>query len=179
MIFGEHSLHITTFLAIIFLVSIVVEAVTEILTSSELTDPLRGKLKKWAYPIDNPPIDTYFQKFKVWADKLVSCGYCSSVWVAGFFGIWAPKFNFGNQFINWLIIVFILHRLATWVHVVYELIKKGRVKTFDVELLIRMVNVDSVEGSVLDENLGDNNGSIRKSTFEESAETESEHIGPR
>lgn len=159
---GELPISIGVFLASIILLSIVVEAVTEILTSSELTEPPRRKWKEWAYPFDAPPPDTYIQEFKVWVDKLISCGYCTSVWVAGFFGIWAPKLDLGNQIINWLMVTFVLHRLSTWFHVVYELVKKGRVKTYDLEIQLK-----------LDEHSEENDGSFREGPPEESAETDS------
>ena len=152
----EHSISISIFLASIFLLSVVVEAVTEILTSSEISDPLRMKWKEWAYSLDIPPSDTHTQKFKVWLDKLISCGCCTSVWVAGFWGIWAPKLDLGNVVINWLIITFALHRFSTWLHVVYELVKKGRVETYDFEIRLKM-----------DEYTEENDGSVRKSSSEE------------
>jgi hypothetical protein len=164
MIIGERSIDTITFLVIVFLLSIVVEAVTEILTASELTEPFRKKWKAWAYPINNPPPDTYFQKFKVWVDKLISCGYCTSVWVAGFFGIWAAKIDFGYWFINWIVIVFSLHRVATWVHVVFELVKKGRVRTHDLEVSVLMRNSEV------------DNGGIGQSSPEEPAEVEQGHL---
>lgn len=147
---------------VVLLLSIVVEAVTEILTSSELTNPLRKKWKEWTYPLYAPPPDTFFQNFKVYFDKLISCGYCTSVWVAGFFGIWAPKFNLGNLVVDWLAIIFVLHRFSTLFHVIYELVRKGRVKTFDFE--IQLTNRS--------ENSEENNGSIRESTPEKSEQTE-------
>lgn len=125
----------TTNIISILLIAIVVEAITEILVASELTDPLRKKWKEWTYPSDKPPNESLLQYFMVWADKLISCGYCTSVWVAGFCGIWCPKLHVGNAFIDWIFISFALHRISTWIHVVYELVKKGRVKTYD--LLIK------------------------------------------
>ena len=148
---------ITVFLVTIFL-SVAVEAVTEILTSSELTDPLRKKWKELTYSLDEPPFNTCSQKFKVWFDKLISCGYCTSVWVAGFFGIWAPKLDLGGPVINWLIITFVLHRFSTWFHVGYELIRKGRVRTFDLEIQLTHRNEYSEE----------NDGSVGESTPKES-----------
>lgn len=121
-----------TLLTIILLV-IVVEAVTEILTSSELTEPFRQAWKRQAYPIDGPPPDDFYQHARIWSDKLISCGYCTSVWVAAFFAIWAPTW-FEPILINWICMTFVLHRLANWIHVVFELVKKGRVKTYDLEL---------------------------------------------
>jgi len=164
MFVGEYSINTTAFLAIVFLMSVVVEAVTEILTASELTEPLRKTWKVWTYPTDRPPPKSLLQFFKVWVDKLVSCGYCTSVWVAGFFGIWAPKIDFGSWFINWIVIVFILHRVATWVHVVFELVKKGRVKTYDLEVSVAMQNLEV------------DNGGIGQSVFKKPAEAEPGHI---
>lgn len=161
MIFaGEYVIGLTT-LVVIFIISVVVEAVTEILVASELTDPFRKKWKEWAYPLEGPPPDTYLQKFKVWFDKLISCGYCTSVWVAAFFGIWSPKFDFGHRLINWLVVVFLLHRMATWFHVAYELVKKGRVRTHDLEVKLLMQVSE------------DDDGSLGESPPEESAEAES------
>jgi len=120
---------------------------------------LRKKWKELAYSADHPPEDTYSQLFKVWIDKIISCGYCTSVWVAGFFGIWMPKFHVGNILIDWLIITFALHRLATWIHVAYELLKKGRVKTYDLEVLVKIRDEEN------------QNGSTGQSTPEESEET--------
>jgi hypothetical protein len=160
MIFaGELPIDLVVFLAIIFLISVAVEAVTEIITSSELTEPLRKKWKEWTYPLDGPPPDNFTQKAKVWFDKLISCGYCTSVWVGGFFGIWAPKYGTGSWLIDWLLITFVLHRIATWLHVVYELVRKGRVRTYDLE--VKMQDSEEYDGSV------------GEGTTEESAEVES------
>jgi hypothetical protein len=136
------------FIITIFLLSVVVEAVTEILVASDLTDPARKKWKEWTYPVDAPPPNTYCQICMVFVDKLISCGYCTSVWVAGFFGIWAPKIDLGFWLINWLVIVFALHRLAGWVHMVYELIRKGRVKTYDLEIKMIVPDSEVDDGSV-------------------------------
>lgn len=143
---------------VIILLSIVVEAVTEILTSSEITDPIRLKWKLWAYPDDKPPPDTTFQAFKIWVDKLISCGYCTSVWVAGFFAVFIPQlyeFQYYSGLLNWIGLTFLSHRISNWIHVVYELIRKGRVKTVD--LVVKMEDSD---------------GSIGESTGESQAEIE-------
>lgn len=125
-----------TLLTIAILV-LAVEAVTEIFTSSELTEPFRQAWKQHTYPLDRPPPTGIWQYVKVWFDKLISCGYCTSVWTAAFFAIWAPTL-FEHTFVNWLCFVFVLHRLANWVHVTFELVKKGRVKTHDLEVLLKM-----------------------------------------
>lgn len=132
---------------IILLLVIASEAVAEIITSSELTDPWRGAWKKWTYNEDNPPKDTYFQHFKVFVDKLVSCGYCTSVWTSGFFAIWAPAV-FDISIINWLVATFVIHRLSNWLHVLYELIRKGRVKTHDMLIKVEIIDgeLDGIAG---------------------------------
>ena len=142
---------------IIILLALAVEAVTEILTSSELTEPFRQAWKQYTYP-DGPPSTDFWQHVKVWFDKLITCGYCTSIWVAALFAIWAPIL-FESVVINWLCFVFVLHRLSNWIHIVFELIKKGRVKTYD--LVIKKQ----------DEDLEDEYGSFGKSSTEGSTET--------
>lgn len=119
-----------TDLIVLALLALATEAVSEILTSSELTEPFRSRWKKFTYPLDEPPSDTGFQKFCVWLDKLISCGYCTSVWVAGFFSLFCPPLV-ENWVFNWLCTVFIVHRLANWLHVCFKLLQKGRVDTHD------------------------------------------------
>lgn len=132
------------FITNVLLLSLATEAVTEIITTSELFEPLRAKWKRWAYNTESPPSDTYIQQLKIWFDKLISCGYCTSVWVAAFFAFWSPKPNLGFLPIAWLCMVFVLHRLANWIHVVYTLVMRGRVRTYD--LLIKMPG-DTEDGS--------------------------------
>jgi hypothetical protein len=119
-----------TDLIVIALLALATEAVTEILTSSELTEPFRSWWKRFTYPIDTPPPNTSTQRFYVWFDKLISCGYCTSVWVAGFFSLFCPPLV-DNWISNWLCTVFIVHRLANWLHVCFKLLQKGRVNTHD------------------------------------------------
>jgi hypothetical protein len=150
---------ITAFIVLLLLISIAVEAVTEIITSSELTRPSREWWKKYTYKIDEPPDDSIIQKFKVWFDKLISCGYCTSVWVAASFAAVLPKPEVGNIFTSWCLVTFVTHRIATWLHVVYEIIRKGRVQSIDLDITLRETGVD--------------NGSFRESQSEESASFES------
>lgn len=131
---------------ILLLLAIASEAIAEIITSSELTDPFRRKWKKWTYREDKPPTNNYFQYFKVFIDKLVSCGYCTSVWTSAFVAIWSPTF-LQIPIINWLVMTLVIHRLSNWVHVLYELIRKGRVKTHD--LLVKIeVSDGEIDGAI-------------------------------
>lgn len=134
------------------LLALAVEAVTEIVTSSKLTEPIRELWKSWTYPIDAPPDDSHWQAAKVWVDYLLTCGYCSSVWIAGLFAIWAPKIGFGWFVVDWLCMTFFIHRIANWIHVAYELLRKGRVRTYDIELkVIEEVKDGSVGEGVSEE----------------------------
>lgn len=133
---------------VLLILSIVVEAISEIITSSEIIRPLRDLVKRHTYSIDAPPPDTFYQLAKVWFDKLISCGYCVSIWVAGFLALWVHiDYTGGNGFINWLITTFVTHRLANSYHVVYELVRKGRVATYDIELKLGESYGDDGEGS--------------------------------
>lgn len=130
-------------LLIVFFLVMASEAVTEIITDSELTNPLRMWWKRVLYPADTPPRSGWLQNIGVYIDKLVSCGHCTSVWVSAFFALFAP---FATSFIMWVIMTFAIHRLTNWFHVVYELVRKGRVKTHD--LLIKLAVEDQEDGIV-------------------------------
>jgi len=115
----------------IFGLVIAVEAISEIITSSKLTEPIRGMLFKAAFGDGEPPEPSIKQSVQTFFYNLLDCGYCTSVWVAAFAAFFAPKL-FAPSFFNWLLSVFIIHRLSNWLHVFYELIRKGRVWSFDV-----------------------------------------------
>ena len=138
---------------LLLLLVIACEAVTEIITASEITNPIRSWWKKYTYKLDIPPDDTFIQKVKIFLDKLISCGYCTSVWVAMPLAFFSP---FTLSVIWWMIMVFVIHRLSNWLHVVYELVRKGRVNTHD--LLVKL----TVEQE---------NGSVREDSSEEYTET--------
>lgn len=129
---------------------IAAEAITEIITSSEITVPLRRQIKMWAYPLDEPPVDTFWQKFKVWLDKLISCGYCSSVWVS-FFLAWFAQPIFDNKIINVFVHTFMIHRMSNYYHVIYEIVRKGRVKTYDLLLKINEDEVNGISGESINQ----------------------------
>lgn len=133
----------------ILLLAVATEAVAEIVTSSSLTQPVRNWLSTKAFPVDSPPSNTFIQHFIVFISKLVSCGYCASVWIGAFFALWAPLLI--DAFVlraleapsaivivvNWLCLAFLIHRLSNWLHVVYELVRKGRVKTYDLSVIVK------------------------------------------
>lgn len=95
---------LNSFIILFFLV-ILVESVTEIITSSTLFQPVRNWLAKKAF---DSSVASFFS-------KLIQCGYCASVWIA-FSCAWILQFNLVNFFIDWVIFAFVLHRLANFWH---------------------------------------------------------------
>jgi hypothetical protein len=149
---------------LLIILVIATEAVTEIIVASEF--PLflwfRNNLAQRAIP--DTPRNDFKQQTTVAVYKLFSCGYCFSVWTAGFFALFTPEL-FYNQFVNWMCMTFLLHRLANWLHVIYELVRKGRVSTHDAELSVRviMVEPDEDEDEDEDDNVGELVESLEKS----------------
>lgn len=115
---------------------VVTERVTELIVSSKIFEPLRNIIKRWAYKSSEPPPDTLYQHFKVMIDYLVTCGYCVSVWMGAFFALFAEK-NFENRVENWFISALFLHGMSNIYHVCFELLKRGRVGTYDIMLKIQ------------------------------------------
>lgn len=87
------------------LLIIVVEAVTEIITSSDLTSGLRFWLTKKA---ETNKIAEFF-------NKVVSCGYCCSVWVSAAVA-WIAPGSLIYPFVDYILKVFGLHRLSNIFH---------------------------------------------------------------
>jgi len=149
-----------TSLLIVLLLIIATEAITEIITSSTIVAPLQTQWRTWTYPIDKPPTGI-IQRIMSFVDQLWNCGYCASVWVSAVLALAAPAI-FDYPIINWIIMTFVLHRLANWLHVVYELIRRGRVNSLEVVLKIS-------------EN---ENGTVGQSIDEGATTFEPEHLGP-
>lgn len=108
------------------LIIIAVERVTEIITTSEVFAPVRNYVKRHAYKYSDPSEISNYRKFLIWVDKLVSCGYCTSVWVAFIFVL-----IFMEKDAMLIINGFALHGLANLYHSIFELIRRGRVNTHD------------------------------------------------
>ena len=114
------------------------EALAELIVDSEFSAKFRKPWKKWAYPVDRPPSNSIFQRFKVFVDELWSCGYCTSVWTSGFLALFVsldgPRTLTGIPIINWVVATLVIHRLANWIHITFQLVKQGRVRTYDLLL---------------------------------------------
>ncbi len=141
---------------------IATEAITEIIVDAKITESIRSIVKKRAHPLpvdgQAPPPVTFRRKIWIFIDDLINCGYCTSVWVAGFLGLFAPfvyKFDhdywFSNAIsyiINWLIAAMVLHRLSNFFHVLFMIIKRGRVKSYDIELKLQPVEVKPIQHNI-------------------------------
>jgi hypothetical protein len=128
---------------------IVVEAISEIIVAAKITDWFRAFLLHRAAPnLDEYPElvgkELPYQSLFVFLHSLFTCGYCTSVWIAGAIAVFAPwvyRFNQPDDslfvklvvwIVNWFLATMILHRLSNWFHVLYSLIQRGRVKTYDI-----------------------------------------------
>lgn len=135
----------------LFFLVIATEAVTEILVDAKITEGLRQRIRCKAFPwvpegqeLPSPRL------FWIFIADIAGCGYCASVWVAMWWGLFAPTFFSweGNWsvlliawVINWLLAVVVLHRLSNWLHIGFSLLKNGRVRTYD----IKLVNITEVD----------------------------------
>jgi len=127
-----------TSIFLIFALIVATERATEILVSAKITEWIRNKVKSIAYQVDKPPDDSYIQYFKIMLDYLITCGYCVSVWIGGFFALFCEKY-FDNVYVNWFVMTLFLHGMSNIYHVIYELIRRGRVSTHDVLLKVSVV----------------------------------------
>lgn len=144
---------ITTFLIGLPLVVIAVEAITEIMIAGALLDIVgfRPWLARKALPIDGD-----FNRVRWYhtaSYKLFSCGYCASVWVSVVLAWFLPGRYVGLlPWDNIVVKVFVVHRLANYWHIRYELLRRGRVNMFDVELKLPEVKLN-VESQTLNNHL--------------------------
>lgn len=113
----------------IILLALATERAVELIVDSKIFDGPRNYIRRWALP--DVPYSSTYGRLKLMLDYLVHCGYCVSVWVGGFFALFAPSI-FSNTFINWLVLLLVLHGLSNLYHVIFQLIYKGRIWTFDV-----------------------------------------------
>ena len=85
---------------------IAVEAITEIIVASDLFTELRGWFSRKGQ-------NDVFLNF---ISRLISCGYCCSVWVAGAIAWCIPLSLTGYWYMDVIIKLFTVHRLSNWYH---------------------------------------------------------------
>ena len=143
--------------------AVVVEAISEIVTSSTLFFPVRNFLKKKSIAISEhyedllnnirTPVNIFnltkdvclllYYCLITFLDKLISCGYCTSVWVSGLVSIYIRIDIIDNVFISWIISTFLFHRVSNLLHVLYERVRRGMVNTYDIELKLNINDGDN------------------------------------
>jgi hypothetical protein len=117
----------------VLLLAIIVERSTELITSSEISNMIfKNRLKSYLFDPSAPPYDSLLRRFLLFFDKVTSCGYCCSVWVAFVVTIFSPVY-----FDVLIFDVVLLHGLSNLYHVLYELLRRGRINTYDVDLKVQ------------------------------------------
>lgn len=110
-----------TFLLVVFILAFATEALVQLFTKSEFFEFPRKVLSKWS-----------------WFERLLACGYCTSVWVAmGLIAV-APVAVLPISswtFVNVLITLLVVHRLS---NVIHNVVDKWTDKYYD----LRYVNTD-------------------------------------
>lgn len=86
------------------MIIIVVEAITELIISGDIFLNLRNWLAKKS----------------IFLHKLLSCGYCFSVWVAATIAWLAPGNVSENIIINIFVKIFVIHRLSNIIHELFQ-----------------------------------------------------------
>ena len=94
-------------LIMFLLATILTEAITEIVTKSEIFEPLRANIFKLGQS----------NKFFTWLHSLLDCGYCFSVWSGALVAIlFFRDIHLLHWSIDWFFVALVLHRLANLFH---------------------------------------------------------------
>ncbi len=101
-----------TYMIVIFLMSVILtEAITEIVTKSELFEPLRSKVFNLGQK----------NKFFHWLHSLLDCGYCFSVWSGMLVALLFFKdIDLLHWSLDWIFVAIILHRTSNLFHNVID-----------------------------------------------------------
>lgn len=164
--------------------SLAVEAITQILTKSSLLDitGIRPFFIIRAIPDGVPhhkriviPGATVKSRLLIWftsitdfswslfvrlMHKLLTCGYCTSVWVSFSIAVFLTGAISGWPLIDLLIRWMVVHRLSNIVHDVIEKHRRGMVNSIDLTVSNLNVNVSRNKLKQSAE-IGDGNGSVR------------------
>ena len=91
----------------VLLAIILTEAITEIVTKSEIFSPFRAKIFKLGHN----------NKFFDWLHRLLDCGYCFSMWTGALIAIlFFRDVRLLHPTIDWFFVAVILHRLSNLFH---------------------------------------------------------------
>ncbi len=100
------------YILIVFVMSVILtEAITEIVTKSELFEPLRSKVFKLGQS----------NKFFKWLHSLLDCGYCFSVWSGILIALLFFKdIGLLHWSMDWFFVAIVLHRSSNLFHNVMD-----------------------------------------------------------
>lgn len=118
------------------LISIAAERITEILVASKLIQPFRDMLR------DRNINSMSNYGFWWFLDSVFQCGYCMSVWVSISLSWLAPALINKNIYLNYILMIFVIHGFANFYHVLFEYARRGRAKYLEINLGYKRVNED-------------------------------------
>lgn len=114
-----------------------IERAVELITTSVISDMIfRDRMRAYIY--SEEPKSKYVLSVLKFVDKVTSCGYCCSVWIAILFTFFDESRYFRNPLIN----ILALHGLSNIIHIIYEFCRRGRVHTYDINLSCKINMVD-------------------------------------
>jgi len=105
-------LRVTIVIGLILFAVILTEAITQLITKSEVFRPIR---KFFFIRKEN--------KFFNWVHDLLDCGYCTSVWVGWFVAICMITIN--DIILNVFFAGIVLHRLSNVLHFIIDRIDRN------------------------------------------------------
>lgn len=123
------SVWVATILAVV-----AIESITEIIIDSRLFKPMRRKIKKKWRKIS----EAEYQYSKIerrvffFLNAWVSCGYCLSYVVSAVAALFVAIRMSGYPLVDFFFTMFILGRLANWLHEFTQIVSRGRVKYVNV-----------------------------------------------
>jgi hypothetical protein len=123
----ESSLSIGA-IAQLLVAAVAVEAAVEVFVDSEIFSEVRSFIKDLCYPqVPRANARLAYVYYKL--NYFINCGYCMSVWVAAVVALGFVCCITGIMVVDWFITTLVLHRLSNLFHVLFMLVKHGRVHT--------------------------------------------------
>ena len=99
---------------------ILTEAITEIITKSNMFIPVRQFF-----------FDRSKNKLFDWIHNLLDCGYCTSVWIGWFTAIlFLDYIDIVDGYVEWFFVGLVVHRLSNVLHNIFDVIYEGNENKF-------------------------------------------------
>lgn len=142
----QPTMQVYNLILIIVSAAIIVESLTEIITSSDVAFKLY-KFRLRNFIMENP--ENRLIHILSFIDQLTSCGYCCSVWVSMLVAAIMPAIKHvcnADSIFYFILDVFLYHRLSNLYHAIYELIRRGRVTMLEHNMTID-IKENGIEGN--------------------------------